>query len=290
MLGNKYFYYAVTRKMITVFGALFNDISISRNTSDGKHTTHRVPLSFANRDKFLARVRQRDSESKGKEQVSVTLPRMSYERISLSYDPDSKLNPLGTTIQNGYLVYNTAPYSMDFDLSVYGRSQEECLQVVEQILPFFNKTLNVSVKGLEGPNSVNDVPFTITAVQTEDSYAGELKSDSRVVVYTLSFGTKTKFLGPIFGKDGQVPGPGYPDDTGDGGGDGSGDGGNDQAYPVIKVADVNFINPCSPQDPYGGYRVMTELPTDSVFDPTKIKGISIVIDPSIDPWTGETLP
>jgi len=56
MFNNK-FYWSTIRKSIVAFGNMFNNIHIDRLDSDGNITqTLRVPLSYAPKQKFLARI------------------------------------------------------------------------------------------------------------------------------------------------------------------------------------------------------------------------------------------
>ena len=73
------------------------------------------------------------------------------------------------------------------------RGQDEALQIVEQILPHFNPNYTLSAKGLEGPESITDIPITLSGVSAEDAYEGDFESSRRLIVYTLSFTLKTKF-------------------------------------------------------------------------------------------------
>jgi len=190
-----YFYYETTRKLVTVFGAMFNNIHTGRKLSDGTLANmERVPLSYGPRSKFLARI----TERKAKDNISVRLPRMSFEISGLAYDTASKLkknniiqycDPVGK-------AFAAVPYNISFELNIFGRTQDDMLQILEQILPMFNPDYTISIKGLEGPGTTTSVPFILGSVNLNDDYEGEL-NPVRALVYTLSFSAKIRYLGPI---------------------------------------------------------------------------------------------
>lgn len=198
MLGNDYFYNENIKKTVAVFGSVFNDIYIAKRGNGGVQDIQRVPLAYAPKERYLARINQSD-----KGDVSIRLPRMSFEVTSIEYDSETKLNKLNRTIQSkdgdDFRVWQAAPYKLGMSLHVMSRGQEEALQVVEQILPFFNSTYSVTVKGMEGPDSKTDIPITLNSVNFEDDYQGDFESSRRVVIYTLEFNISLKFGLPITG-------------------------------------------------------------------------------------------
>lgn len=193
MLGHQYFYNESLKKIVSVFGTLFNDLEVA-DVSGGKMVgVKRVPLSYAPREKYLARIKQGLDRD-----VSIKLPRMSFEMVDISYDGGVKLNRLNRSIQtdaagNKVKIWQSSPYILSFELQIMSKGQDEALQVLEQILPHFNPSYSVTVKGLEGPESKSDIPIMIDAVNFEDSYEGDFESSRRLLVYTLGFTLRTKF-------------------------------------------------------------------------------------------------
>ena len=193
MLGHSYFYNGTIKKMVSVFGQMFNDIELA-NISGGKMVgVKRVPLAYAPKEKYLARIKANTERD-----VALKLPRMSFEMTDFSYDTSTKLNRMNRCIQtdsegNHYKIWQSAPYLIGFSLNIMSRGQDEALQILEQIIPHFNPNYTVSVRGLEGPESVTDVPIQLTGVVTEDAYEGDFEASRRLVVYTLTFSLRTKF-------------------------------------------------------------------------------------------------
>ena len=118
----EYFYHEIFRKTVISFGTLFNDISIQKKDSNGSIIEiTKVPLAYGPTQKFLARLEQSPDLNKP---VQITLPRMSFEFVGLSYDNSRKLAPtqsFATTIKSEGTdirkVYMPVPYNMDCQLS-----------------------------------------------------------------------------------------------------------------------------------------------------------------------------
>jgi hypothetical protein len=197
MLGHDYFYNSNLKKIVALFGSIFNDLYIAKQTVGGQlSSVQRVPLSYAPREKYLARINLDERSA-----VSIKLPRMSFEITAITPDSVSRLNKFNRTLQtdadgNIVRVGQSAPYNISIALNVMSRSQDEALQIVEQILPWFNPTYSLRAKGLEGPESLTDIPITLQDVSFEDSYEGDFESSRRTIIYTLTFELKTKFSSP----------------------------------------------------------------------------------------------
>jgi hypothetical protein len=194
------FYWGTIRKAIVAFGNMFNNITIDRRDSNGNTVQLiRVPLSYAPKQKFLARIQQRpDADSKT---VQVTLPRMSFEMVQLDYDPNRKIAPLqqSRSVNNGTTAsaqYAPTPYNVAVYLYVYARNQDDGLQIVEQILPYFNPDFNLTLKAIPELDIKNDLPIILDSISFEDDYEGDFNT-RRSIVWTLAFTLKLNFYGPI---------------------------------------------------------------------------------------------
>lgn len=200
MLSTGKFYWGTIRKCIIAFGNLFNNIEIERLTSTGNiQKTIKVPLAYAPRQKFLARIDQLPVAEE--RNVQVVLPRMSFELMRVEYDPSRKL---ASTQQNRYVTgsnnilttqYVPVPYNIYINLYVYSKNSDDALQVVEQILPYFNPDFNLTIKAVPDLNIKHDIPIILNNVDFNDNYDGEF-TERRAIVWTLSFVMKTNFYGP----------------------------------------------------------------------------------------------
>jgi hypothetical protein len=198
----EYFYNESMRRMTIAFGQLFNNIQIKRkDSSDNVIQSIRVPLSYAPKEKFLVRLDQQPSLDE--REFSITLPRMSFEISGITYDPSRKLNRIQkfksvkTAAEGKILDYNymPVPYNISYTLNVFTATAEGGLQIVEQILPFFQPDYTVTVNAIPSLNIKRDVPIVLNSVNYDDSYNGDF-TQRRAVIYTLGFTAKTYLFGP----------------------------------------------------------------------------------------------
>ena len=193
MLGT-YSYHEIFRKTIVAFGTLFNNIELRRQDEVMK-----VPLAYGPKQKFLARLDQNPDPTN--KRVQMTLPRISFEIKSITYDTARKLSPTqrikatntATTVKN---VYMPVPYNLSFEVGIISKNQEDGLQIIEQILPYFQPHYNLSVKLLTEMNEIKDVPVVLTSIDYEDDYEGDF-ARRRAITYTLQFTVKTYLYGPV---------------------------------------------------------------------------------------------
>jgi len=195
-----YFYNEILRSSIIAFGSLFNNIEVQhQNDKDQTVSTIQVPIAYGPTQKFLARMEQ---EANLNRPIQITLPRMSFEFTSLQYDPERKTtknqNFITTTPDGSQIkrVYSPVPYNMGFTLSIYTKLNDDMLQIIEQILPYFQPHYNLSVKFLGNLNEVRDVPVNLDSIQMSDDYEGNFDT-RRALIYTLNFTLKTYLYGPV---------------------------------------------------------------------------------------------
>jgi len=200
MLGQQ-FYHETVRKVVVAFGTMFNDIHLVRKNNDGDIIqTMKVPLAYGPRQKFLVRLREDADLTK---QVAVTLPRLGFEITGLSYDPGRKLNRVqqfrkvkGTTTKQLDVQYMPVPYNVDFDLYILSKQSDDALQIVEQILPYFQPDYTVTINDNTDMGIKRDVPVILNSVAYEDDYEGEFTA-RRSIIYTLAFTAKFYLYGPV---------------------------------------------------------------------------------------------
>jgi hypothetical protein len=197
----EYFYHEILRKTVIGFGSLFNNVNIKhRDGNDNTVSVMKVPLAYGPTQKFLARLEQSPDLNKP---VQLTLPRMSFEFNGLSYDPQRKTTATKTfTVSNSASpatqkkVYMPVPYNMRFELSILSKTNEDALQIIEQILPYFQPSYNLTINLVEGINEKKDVPIQLEGISMSDDYEGDY-STRRALVYTLTFTAKTHLFGPV---------------------------------------------------------------------------------------------
>lgn len=198
MLGT-YTYHEIIRKTVVGFGTIFNNIEV-RRTSGSRTEVMKVPLAYGPKQKFLARLRQ-VGDLTSKDATQITLPRISFEMQGISYDPTRKVSPTQyirhTTDAGGTnKAYMPVPYNINFELSVLCKNQDDALQIIEQILPVFQPSFNITLNLVPDLGEKKDYPITLTSVDYEDVYEGDYDT-RRTLVYTLMFVAKTYLYGPV---------------------------------------------------------------------------------------------
>ena len=200
MLGQQ-FYHETIRKVIVSFGTMFNDIQLVRKDNSGVITqSMKVPLAYGPREKFLVRLREDADLTK---QVAITLPRIGFEIKNLSYDSGRKLNRVqqfkkvkGSETKQLDAQYMPVPYNLELELYVMAKQSDDALQIVEQILPYFQPDYTLTINDMADMGIKRDVPIVLNSIGYEDSYEGDFTS-RRALIYTLSFTAKFYLYGPV---------------------------------------------------------------------------------------------
>ena len=148
----QYYYHQIFRKSIIAFGTVFNNILVKRKNSNRSSKealeAFKVPIQYGPYQKYLAMI---EAEPRPERQsMQITLPRMSFEIKGLTYDGSRKLVPtqFAKSVPKGgkdaegkpvqYSQYLPVPYTLDIELSILAKNQDDGLQVLEQILPNFH--------------------------------------------------------------------------------------------------------------------------------------------------------
>jgi hypothetical protein len=205
MLNNNVFYHGIIRKSIVAFGSLFSDIYIDRREGDSVtgNVIQRlqIPLAYAPKEKWVVRLEQ----DPGLENyVYTTLPRMSFEITGYMYDSSRKVNRMqqlkcgdGSTSMS--TMYSPVPYNIDLSLHILTKTQEDGLQILEQILPTFTPEYTLVINVVPEMNVKVDVPIVLNSVSVQDDYDGDFQT-RRFVTHTLNFQMKTNLFGNVSGQ------------------------------------------------------------------------------------------
>jgi len=199
MFGD-HFYHATMRKSVAVFGTLFNNLKVARTAADGSILNQiRVPLAYGPKQKFLARL---DQETGFDAQMAIKLPRMAFEISGVTLDTTQKLakrNIISEThasdVTKKKTIKHYTSYDIGMSLYIMAKNQDDGLQIVEQILPYFQPEYNVTIKPVTGFDYKQDVSVILGSIAIDDQYEGDF-TERRVLIYQLDFTMKMKFFGP----------------------------------------------------------------------------------------------
>jgi len=175
-----YFYHETFKRAVSIFGTLFNNITLKKTKEDGTVLSiSKVPISYGPKQKFLARL-QEEADLNDNNRSAISLPRMAFQLNGFEYDPSRQQNKLirhskseldTDNVKRSY-QYNPAPYNLNFTLSILAKNMNDALQIVEQILPYFQPEYTVTMKMIDSMSDTRDVPITLTSVSVEDTYEG----------------------------------------------------------------------------------------------------------------------
>ncbi len=198
MLGT-YSYHQIIKKTVVAFGTLFNNIYIKHVDEAGNdNSLIKVPIAYGPIQKFLARVEQKPDSRK---RVAITLPRMSFELSSIQYDASRKVSTMqsfSATRKEGnqVKVFMPVPYNLGIQLSIVAKYNDDMLQIIEQILPYFQPHFNLTIDLASSIGEKRDIPMIIDNIQMNDNYESGF-DERRLLIYTINFTAKTFMFGPV---------------------------------------------------------------------------------------------
>jgi hypothetical protein len=201
MLGPHYYNEAI-RKTVVAFGTLFNNIEIQKLDPQTKDVieVEKVPLGYGPKNKFLTRLEQNPEVGR---KVAIQLPRLYFEMTGINYDNARKTSPIQkyrtVVSDNGNEVrvqYVPVPYNMDFELGIIAKSQDDGLQIIEQILPYFQPNFNLTLNFIPDMDEKRDVAVILNSVDYEDDWEDDFMQ-RRSIIWTLNFTAKSYIYGPF---------------------------------------------------------------------------------------------
>ena len=202
MFGQQ-FYFQTIRKYVALFGTLFNDIHIARTNKQNQITQYiKVPITYSAKEKMLARLQQ--DPNIDRPSATITMPIMSFEMTSISYDADRKLNTItrsafrDTTDGTNKLryQYNPVPYNIGFRLYIMVKNAEDGTKIVEQILPYFTPDFTTTIMLIPEISEKKDIPIILNDISQQDEYEGNF-TERRHLTWTLDFTLKGYIYGPV---------------------------------------------------------------------------------------------
>lgn len=200
MFANQVYYHGLIRKTVVAFGRLFSDIKIQRQNNEGIiDQTIVVPLSYAPKEKWIIRIDQDPSLGN---HTYITLPRMSFEITGYSYDATRKMNKMNKITceqASGKIKKHMSapvPYNIDFSLYVLTKTQEDAMQIIEQILPTFTPEYTLAINAVPEMQVVQDIPIVLNSISVQDDYDGDFET-RRFVTHTLNFTAKINLYGYV---------------------------------------------------------------------------------------------
>lgn len=199
------FYHSLIRKTVSSFGTLFNNIYVERpDTASNKVQKIKVPLTYSSKERMFQRLNISPDMDQAYS-TQIVLPRLSFNITGIQYDAERKRN----LIQKRFAVksdetvqyhFSEVPYNVQFSVYSYVRNVDDGLQIVEQILPYFNPQFNITIKPgiLSDSNEKLDIPIVLGQIIPTENYEGLMKDDAhRILTWELQFTAKMQIYGPV---------------------------------------------------------------------------------------------
>ena len=201
MLNDQVSYHGIFRKTIIAFGHLFSNVRFDRKQGDSVNgaTVQRihVPISYAPKEKWLVRIEQ---DPNLENNTYMSLPRMSFEITGYNYDASRKVGKMHKLVCNtdteSKTVFTPVPYNISVTMYVITKTQEDAMQIIEQILPTFTPDYTMAINAVPEMNIVQDVPISLDSISVQDEYDGDFQT-RRFVTHTLEFTIKVNLFGPV---------------------------------------------------------------------------------------------
>lgn len=209
MLG-QYYYHQIFRKSIVAFGTVFNNILVKRKdpnrTTEDSLESYKVPIQYGPTQKYLAMIKNEPRAEKNSTQIQ--MPRIAFEIKGLNYDGTRKVVPTqfartfpdkdsdGAKKPIQYSQFMPVPYNLEIEMAILSKNQDDGLQILEQILPNFHPSLNVSIVIIDETHEERDIAIVLNGVGYTDDYEGDY-TQRRTLIWTLNFTVKTYLFGPV---------------------------------------------------------------------------------------------
>jgi hypothetical protein len=203
VLGFNPYYFQTIRRNVICFGNIFKDITLVKYNNNNRAEIDRrtVPLTYAGKENYITRLLNTPDLPAS---VEMVLPGMAFMITSLAYDKSRKLqsNLQNFNQQNGSNTsvntqYMGVPYNLGFELSIFIRNIDDGLQILEQILPFFNPDYTITMSFVDEMNIVRNVPLILDNVQIPTEFEGSATDTERRLQWTLNFTMQTYLFGPV---------------------------------------------------------------------------------------------
>jgi len=187
-----HFNHKTIRRLVVAFATLFNGYQIQK--PDGSMVD--VPIHWASKQKWYTQLKENAEKD---ELLAITLPRMGFVISSINYDFLRKTSSLNKVYakdpadENRLLrTHAPVPYTIDFDLFIASRTADEGLQLIEQIIPFFTPSFNITITEIDELTVERDIPIKLNAVHPDFQTEGTFDGDD-IKLWDLQFSMEVNF-------------------------------------------------------------------------------------------------
>jgi hypothetical protein len=182
-------HHGTIRKYTAALLDLFNNMEIQYADSNGTIRSRNIPLVYSSKEKVA--VLDTYSLEQLKSGNTNVLPRASLawstmvksdQRVK---NKNMKIAKIQTEDTFEYM-YNSVPYEFTFELVVTCRGMNEATQVIEQIAPKFNPTVNIDIWDVGNLDEPTRIPVKLLDIGIENDDYDEFSSNLVNVNFGLS--------------------------------------------------------------------------------------------------------
>lgn len=201
-IHDQHFYFGSIRKATYLVGTIFDNIKISR---DGQ--VFAVPVRYGKKDVWYKKIVENFKTREDSDIVTnQTFPIISYELASIDFDATRSMHKMnyvrGESIDsNGnkihYKQFQPVPYNVSYNVTIITKYTEDGLQIIEQVLPYFNPVVNFRVVDNRDTNRYYDVAINIVGgVTPEDNYQSGF-DENRLITWPIQLVAKINLHHPL---------------------------------------------------------------------------------------------
>jgi len=198
MPSSTYFFHNIIRRYTIALGSIFTNIYIQRADPYDVIETQsiKVPLHQSSKDKFYYQLMQ--YANKVNDPFSILLPRISYYMTSMNFASERKKNSLNAYRTDGGLTdpnkmikfFEPSPWDFHFSMTVWALHESDNNQIIEQILPYFEPHLFISVNEMPTLGISRKVSVELNSVNRNLNLDSGEDTNNRTIQWDLSFTLK----------------------------------------------------------------------------------------------------
>ena len=89
------------------------------------------------------------------------------------------------------------PYNVGFELSIMSKLSDDALQILEQIVPYFQPSFNITVNLISSIGEKKDIPIVLESINYSDQYEGGFDTRRIINLYFIIYCKDLPLFGPV---------------------------------------------------------------------------------------------
>ena len=165
-----FFHHGSVRKYTAALLDFFNNVEIQYKISDGNPVTKSVPIRYTSREKSRIFEDYAIDQMLGGNYNFLPRGNLALSGITKAEARTTNKNlKIGTYASDTSMefMHNSVPYEFAFDVSFQCRGMNEATQIVEQIAPKFNPTVNLDVWDAQNLDEPSRIAVKLNDIQIE---------------------------------------------------------------------------------------------------------------------------